>query len=55
LGSSKSSGPVGPFLDFGALARQWNHDPFGNGDPLGAFPYELRFPGQFFDQATYLH
>jgi RHS repeat-associated protein len=42
-------------LDFGALARQWNHDPFGNGDPLGAFPYELRFPGQFFDQATYRH
>jgi RHS repeat-associated protein len=34
---------------------QWNHDPFGNGAPLGAFTYELRFPGQFFDQATYLH
>jgi RHS repeat-associated protein len=23
--------------------------------PLGALTYELRFPGQFFDQATYLH
>jgi RHS repeat-associated protein len=34
---------------------QWNHDPFGNGDPLGRFSYELRFPGQFFDQATRLH
>jgi uncharacterized protein RhaS with RHS repeats len=22
---------------------------------LGAFTYELRFPGQFFDQATRLH
>jgi RHS repeat-associated protein len=22
---------------------------------MGAFTYELRFPGQFFDQATYLH
>jgi RHS repeat-associated protein len=32
----------------------WNHDPFGNGAPLGA-TYELRFPGQFFDQATGLH
>gem|GEM_PF-6231600 len=31
------------------------HDPFGNGDPLGAFTYELRLPGQFFDQATRLH
>jgi RHS repeat-associated protein len=32
----------------------WNHDPFSNGDPLGA-TYELRFPGQYFDQATNLH
>jgi RHS repeat-associated protein len=32
----------------------WNHDPFGNGDPTGAFSYELRFPGQFFDQSTKL-
>jgi RHS repeat-associated protein len=22
---------------------------------MGAFTYELRFPGQFFDQPTYLH
>jgi RHS repeat-associated protein len=32
----------------------WNHDPFGNGDPTGAFSYELRFPGQIFDQSTKL-
>jgi uncharacterized protein RhaS with RHS repeats len=29
----------------GAAAWPWNHDPFGNGDPTGAFGYELRFPG----------
>jgi hypothetical protein len=34
---------------------QWNHDPFGSGAPSGAFTYELRFPGQFFDQGTKLH
>jgi RHS repeat-associated protein len=39
----------------GAVAWQWNPDPFGNGDPVGAFAYKLRFPGQFFDQATKLH
>jgi len=39
----------------GAVGWQWNHDPFGNGAPMGAFSYELRFPGQFFDQATRLH
>jgi RHS repeat-associated protein len=39
----------------GAVVWQWNHDLFGNGAPMGAFTYELRFPGQFFDQATYLH
>jgi RHS repeat-associated protein len=38
-----------------AVVWQWNPDPFGNGAPLGAFTYDLRFPGQFFDQATYLH
>jgi RHS repeat-associated protein len=35
-----------------------DHDPFGNGDPsdpLGNFTDNLRFPGQFFDQATRLH
>jgi RHS repeat-associated protein len=51
----KASCPVEPFLCFGAVVWQWNHDPFGNGAPMGAFTYELRFPGQFFDQATYLH
>jgi RHS repeat-associated protein len=39
----------------GAVAWQWKPDPFGNGDPVGAFAYKLRFPGQFFDQATRLH
>jgi RHS repeat-associated protein len=39
----------------GAVVWLWHPDPFGNGDPIGAFPYELRFPGQFFDQATRLH
>jgi RHS repeat-associated protein len=39
----------------GAVVWQWNPDPFGNGAPMGAFTYELRFPGQFFDQATKLH
>jgi YD repeat-containing protein len=38
-----------------AVVWQWTHDPFGNGAPMGAFTYELRFPGQFFAQATYLH
>jgi RHS repeat-associated protein len=41
--------------DRGAVVWQWNHDPFGNGDPLGRFSYDLRFPGQYFDQATRLH
>ena len=26
-----------------------------NGDPVGAFAYELRFPGQYFDLGTKLH
>jgi RHS repeat-associated protein len=42
----------------GAVVWQWNHDPFGNGDPsdpLGNITYNLRFPGQFYDQATRLH
>jgi RHS repeat-associated protein len=34
---------------------QWHPDPFGKGDPSGTFTYDLRFPGQFFDQATRLH
>jgi RHS repeat-associated protein len=41
--------------DRGEVEWQWNHDPFGNGDPLGRFTYELRFPGQYFDRATKLH
>ncbi len=38
-----------------AVVWQWNHDPFGIGAPSGTFTYELRFPEQFFDQATKLH
>ena len=39
----------------GAVVWQWNFDPFGNGAPIGTFSYDLRFQGQFFDQATKLH
>ena len=42
----------------GKVAWLWSHDPFGNGtpsDPLGNFTYDVRFPGQFYDQATHLH
>ncbi len=39
----------------GAVVWLWHPDPFGNGDPTGAFTYDLRFPGQFFDQGTKLH
>jgi RHS repeat-associated protein len=39
----------------GAVVWLWHPDPFGNGDPTGAFSYELRFPGQYFDLATKLH
>jgi RHS repeat-associated protein len=40
---------------------QWNKDPFGtlasneNPDSLGAFVYDLRFPGQIFDGQAGLH
>ena len=33
----------------------WDHDPFGNGLPTGSFSYDLRFPGQFYDQRSKLH
>jgi RHS repeat-associated protein len=34
----------------------WDHDPFGNGTPLGSsFTYNPRFPGQFFDQNAKLN
>jgi RHS repeat-associated protein len=33
----------------------WDHDPFGNGAPTGAFTYNLRFPGQFYDSSDGLH
>jgi RHS repeat-associated protein len=37
------------------VAWLWSHDPFGKDDPSGTLSYDLRFPGQFFDQATHLH
>jgi RHS repeat-associated protein len=30
----------------------WNSDPFGNGQPTGSLTYNLRFPGQYYDQET---
>ncbi|MGH6839980.1 MAG: RHS repeat-associated core domain-containing protein, partial [Methylocella sp.] len=39
----------------GAAVWLWHHDPFGRSEPSGAFTYDLRFPGQFFDQSTKLH
>jgi RHS repeat-associated protein len=43
------------------IVWQWNSDPFGNGLPnenpsgLGAFSFNLRFPGQYYDQETGLN
>jgi RHS repeat-associated protein len=34
---------------------QWDHDPFGNGQPTGTFDYRLRFPGQVHDQTAGLN
>ena len=39
----------------GSVVWYWDHDPFGNGLPTGSFTYNLRFPGQFYDQQTGLH
>jgi RHS repeat-associated protein len=39
----------------GQVVWQWDHDPFGNGQPSGTFSYGLRFPGQFYDQSAGLH
>ncbi|MGH6847124.1 MAG: RHS repeat-associated core domain-containing protein [Methylocella sp.] len=39
----------------GNVVWLWDHDPFGNGLPLGTFNYKLRFPGQFYDQDAKLH
>jgi RHS repeat-associated protein len=30
----------------------WNSDPFGNGSPTGLLTYNMRFPGQYYDQET---
>ena len=41
----------------GQVVWLWDHDPFGNGDPVvtGGFSYSLRFPGQFYDARARLH
>jgi RHS repeat-associated protein len=39
----------------GHVVWQWDHDPFGNGQPTGSFEYNLRFPGQFYDRNARLH
>lgn len=39
----------------GQVEWQWDHDPFGNGLPTGSFSYDLRFPGQVYDQKAQLH
>ena len=39
----------------GQIAWQWDHDPFGNGLPTGRLTYNLRFPGQYYDQNAKLH
>jgi RHS repeat-associated protein len=45
----------------GTLAWRWDADPFGTATPnqnpagLGTFPYNLRFPGQYYDAETGLN
>lgn len=39
----------------GSAVWLWDHDPFGNGSPTGSLTYNLRFPGQYYDQETGLH
>jgi YD repeat-containing protein len=39
----------------GSTVWRWDHDPFGNGAPTGSIAYNLRFPGQYYDQETGLN
>jgi len=45
----------------GAVVWRWDHDPYGRIQPnqnpnnLGTFVYNLRFPGQYYDQESGLH
>ena len=45
----------------GTLAWRWDSDPFGTAAPnqnpagLGTLPYNLRFPGQYYDAETGLN
>jgi RHS repeat-associated protein len=36
----------------GGTVWYWDHDPFGNGAPTGSLTYNLRFPGQYYNQET---
>lgn len=35
-----------------AIIWVWSSDPFGNGNPMGSFAYNLRLPGQYYDAET---
>ena len=37
------------------LVWTWDHDPFGNGQPTGSITYNVRFPGQYFDNEANLN
>jgi RHS repeat-associated protein len=37
------------------MVWHWDHDAFGKGAPSGSLTYNLRFPGQYYDQETGLH
>jgi len=37
------------------LVWTWDHDPFGNGQPTGSITYNLRLPGQYYDNESGLH
>ena len=39
----------------GNVVWNWDHDPFGNGQPTGTLSYNLRFPGQYYDVETGLN
>ena len=39
----------------GTAVWTWDHDPFGNGTPIGTGASDLRFPGQIFDHVSGLY
>ncbi|WP_097459093.1 RHS repeat-associated core domain-containing protein [Mangrovitalea sediminis] len=48
LGAPRQIANGGP----ATLVWQWNHGPFGEAQPTGSFTYNLRYPGQYYDQET---